>query len=212
MLFNCRIFRCGKKKDEFVNESSASNQTTTSENKAVQKLKLGETIIQTSNKPLGIQDLKPKSQFSLQGHKVAEPAAVVEKVVSQSVAEDAQDVELTQQRVLDAVKKIADNKNDNGNKQLYATLTSSKISLNNQTIIIELSNAAQKEMLTNLKQDLLDELRIILENRQTQLNITVSEHETETKAYKPHDKFKLLAEKNPALLELKKRFDLDIEY
>ena len=26
------------------------------------------------------------------------------------------------------------------------------------------------------------------------------------------DKFKLMAEKNPALLELKKRFDLDIEY
>ena len=26
------------------------------------------------------------------------------------------------------------------------------------------------------------------------------------------DKFKLMAEKNPALLEFKKRFDLDIEY
>ena len=34
----------------------------------------------------------------------------------------------------------------------------------------------------------------------------------EVKAYKPADKFKLMAEKNPALLEFKKRFDLDIEY
>ena len=75
-----------------------------------------------------------------------------------------------------------------------------------------LKNAAQMELLTNIKQDLLDELRVVLSNKQTQLSITESEHENEVKAYKPHDKFKLLSEKNPALLELKKRFDLDIEY
>jgi hypothetical protein len=45
-----------------------------------------------------------------------------------------------------------------------------------------------------------------------QLEIKVSEIVGEIKAYKPADKFKLMAEKNPALLELKKRFDLDIEY
>jgi len=122
------------------------------------------------------------------------------------------DIELTQERVLNAVKEFAEEKAKNGNKQLYATLTSSKISLLDKTILIELNNEVQKEMLILIKQDMLDAFRNLLSNKQTQLEIKVSEIIGEVKAYKPGDKFKLMAEKNPALLELKKRFDLDIEY
>ncbi len=122
------------------------------------------------------------------------------------------DVELTIQRVEDAVKQFAEEKSKAGSKQLYATLTSSKITLEGSTVLIILSNEVQREMLTDIKQDMLDDLRKILSNRQTQLDIKVSELTGEVKAYKPQDKFKLMAEKNPALLELKKRFDLDIEY
>lgn len=110
------------------------------------------------------------------------------------------------------VKHFADEKGKAGSKQLFATLISSKISLTNTTILIELNNEAQREMLTAIKQDMLDEFRLLLKNKQTQLEIRVSEVQGEVKAYKPSDKFKQMAEKNPALLELKKRFDLDIEY
>ncbi len=95
---------------------------------------------------------------------------------------------------------------------MYATLTSSKISLTDTTITIEINNEVQKELLSNIKQDLLDALRSLLSNRQTLLNIVVSEIAGEVKAYKPDDKFKMMAEKNPALLELKRRFDLNVEY
>ena len=95
---------------------------------------------------------------------------------------------------------------------MYATLTSSKITLVDKTVLIELNNEVQKEMLVNIKQDMLDELRKLANNKLMQLEITVSEIVGEIKAYKPADKFKLMAEKNPSLLELKKRFDLDIEY
>ena len=122
------------------------------------------------------------------------------------------DIELTTERALEAVKQFAEEKAKNGNKQLYATLTSSKIAFVDQTILIELNNEVQKEMLVNIKQDMLDELRKLVSNKQMQLEIKVSEIVGEIKAYKPADKFKLMAEKNPALLELKKRFDLDIEY
>ena len=122
------------------------------------------------------------------------------------------DVELTYERVADAVKQFAEEKNNTGFRQMYATLTSSKISLEANTILIELNNEVQREMLVNIKQDMLDEFRRLLSNRQAQLDIKVSEILGEVKAYKPADKFKLMAEKNPALLELKKRFDLDIEY
>lgn len=122
------------------------------------------------------------------------------------------DEELTEQRVQEALKQFAEEKGKSGSKQLYATLTSSKISLIDKTILIELNNEAQREMLTSIKQDMLDEFRVLLKNKQTQLEIKVSEIQGEVKAYKPSDKFKQMAEKNPALLELKKRFDLDIEY
>jgi DNA polymerase-3 subunit gamma/tau len=96
---------------------------------------------------------------------------------------------------------------------LYATLTSSKITFQLiKLLLIELNNEVQKEMLVNIKQDMLDELRKLVSNKQMQLEIKVSEIVGEIKAYKPADKFKLMAEKNPALLEFKKRFDLDIEY
>ena len=95
---------------------------------------------------------------------------------------------------------------------MYATLTSSKISLSETTISIEINNEVQKELLSNIKQEILDALRTLLSNKQTLLNIAVSETIGEVKAYKPDDKFKMMAEKNPALLELKKRFDLNPEH
>lgn len=167
-------------------------------------------VIQTSSKPVvGFSELRIKSQFMLQdngrhGQPVIETAAVVQ--------ENVPDVELSQERVNEAMKTFAEEKSKEGQKQLYATLTSSKIILENKTVVIMLSNEVQREMLTNIKQDMLDELRNLLTNKQTQLEIKVSELMGEVKAYKPQDKFKVLAEKNPALNELKKRFDLDIEY
>jgi DNA polymerase-3 subunit gamma/tau len=136
--------------------------------------------------------------------------AVEATVVNNEVSFD--DIDLTSQRALDAVRQFAEEKNKSGNKQLYATLTSSKISLVDNTILIELNNEVQREMLVVIKQDMLDALRNILSNKKTQIEITVSEIVGEVKAYKPADKFKLMAEKNVALLEFKKRFDLDIEY
>lgn len=167
-------------------------------------------VIQTSSKPVvGFSELRIKSQFMLQdngrqGQPVVETAAVVQDHVP--------DIELSQERVDEAMKTFAEAKSKDGQKQLYATLTSSQIILQNKTVVIMLSNEVQRTMLTDIKQDMLDELRRLLTNKQTQLEINVSELQGEVKAYKPQDKFKVLAEKNPALNELKKRFDLDIEY
>lgn len=167
-------------------------------------------VIQTSSKPVvGFSELRIKSQFMLQdngrnGQPVIETAVVVEENVA--------DIALSQERVDNAVKHYADEKAKEGLRQLYATLTSSKINLEGQTVVILLNNEVQRTMLTDIKQDMLDELRRLLTNKQTQLEIKVSEIMGEVKAYKPQDKFKQMADKNPALNELKKRFDLDIEY
>ncbi len=168
-------------------------------------------IIQTSSRPVvGFTELKIKSQFLLQD--TAKHAQTVVETIDVKEYANSVDVELSIERVANAVKQFAEEKSKMGNKQLYATLTSSNISLQQSTIVIMLNNEVQMQMLTSIKQDMLDELRNMLINKQAQLEIKVSELQGEVKAYKPQDKFKLMAEKNPSLLELKKRFDLDIEY
>ena len=143
---------------------------------------------------------------------------VQQSVTTTSVSENVTpliaevEIELTNEHALQGVKQFAELKLQSGNRQLYATLTSSKISFQFPTILIELNNEVQREMLIAIRQDMLDELRTILKNKQTQLEIKVLETVDSLKAYKPMDKFKLMSEKNPMLLELKKRFDLDIEY
>jgi hypothetical protein len=51
-----------------------------------------------------------------------------------------------------------------------------------------------------------------LQNTTLLVDIKISESMEQIKAYKPMDIFKAMSEKNPALLELKKRFDLEIDY
>ncbi len=201
-----------EKKNELNPESDNRLANKTLEQAVIPSKFSAQPVIQTSNKPLvGFTDLKIKSQFLLQNNVTAGQTIVIEADVVNDPQETI-DVELSPERALAAVKQYAEEKATTGNKQLYATLTSSKISFADKTILIELNNEVQKEMLVGIKQDMLDELRKLAKNRLLQLEIKVSEVVGEMKAYKPVDKFKLMAEKNPALLDLKKRFDLDIEY
>lgn len=103
-------------------------------------------------------------------------------------------------------------KQQQGARQLSTTLTTSELSFANNIISLKLNNETQREQLNALKQDFLDELRKTLQSNLVTLEITLSQAEAQTKAYKPSDIFKSMAEKNPALMELKKRFDLEIDY
>jgi len=75
-----------------------------------------------------------------------------------------------------------------------------------------INNETQKEQFISIKQNFADAIRPALQNNTVNIEIKISEIESKTKAYKPLDVFKAMSEKNPALLELKKRFDLEIDY
>ena len=75
-----------------------------------------------------------------------------------------------------------------------------------------INNETQKEQLQMIRQEFVDELRKQLQNSAITLEIQITQAAKQTKAYKPVDIFKAMAEKNPALMELKKRFDLEIDY
>jgi len=63
-----------------------------------------------------------------------------------------------------------------------------------------------------IRQNFIDEIRKALQNSSIGIEIRLSENEAQPKAYKPADIFKVMSEKNPVLLDMKKRFGLEIDY
>lgn len=170
--------------------------------------------VQTVSKPVvPFNDLKIKAQFSMTKPEQVQGQAIPNSAQQSQVATATHtDTPVTEALAKSAIQAYAQFKNENGARQIFATLSTAQVSLKELVIVVEIHNQVQFEMLQAIKQDMLDFLRKQLSNSLVNIDIKVAEIQTESKVYKPTDKFKLMAEKNPALLELKKRFDLEIEY
>jgi DNA polymerase-3 subunit gamma/tau len=80
-------------------------------------------------------------------------------------------------------------------------------------ICVSLDNKVQEEVLSEERSNILGYLKTELENDKITLKIDVRPvKEEEMKAYTPEDKFKKMANKNPNLLTLKEKFDLEINF
>ncbi|OZI08137.1 hypothetical protein BWI93_10780 [Siphonobacter sp. BAB-5385] len=84
--------------------------------------------------------------------------------------------------------------------------------LEGHVIQLGLDNPVQLELLSDLKTDLLTYLRQTLKNGQIQIHGFLVEHQTSRQPYTQAEKFNYLAEKNPALLELKNSLGLDFDW
>ena len=80
------------------------------------------------------------------------------------------------------------------------------------TIHLQLDNTIQGEILTEIKQELMDFLRKSLHNFSLQVTSEVVEREREYRPYTAQEKFEFLANKNPALRELREILNLDLIY
>ncbi|MBA3663202.1 MAG: DNA polymerase III subunit gamma/tau [Bacteroidetes bacterium] len=181
----------------------------------IQKISaLKEPEIKFAQKPtVSFDRLKIKSEFSLNEAKSGQNG----KTETSSVAEEKNDIvavnkDVEFDDVKAAIKTYAEQKQQQGARQLHATLTTSGLSYDESVITLTINNETQRELLQNMKQDFLDELRKLLHNNSITLQVEISRQESQSKAYKPADIFKSMVERNPALLELKKRFDLEIDY
>ena len=88
-----------------------------------------------------------------------------------------------------------------------------KFTLNGTTIHLEVDNEIQIDLLTTtLRTEVLNFLRKELQNSTIHLEVVVAEQENTTLIYTQADKFKFLAEKNPALNELRSVLGLDYDY
>ena len=205
-----------KKNDElevsFDKKSNAETTTTVSQTKVTA---LHETEIKLATKPsMSFEQLKIKSAFSLNETKNSQAIKLTETIItsSEEVISKETNKEVTIEDVKTVIASYALSKQQSGAKQLAVTLSTAQIILTNKTITLQINNESQKENLMAIKQEFLDELRKLLQNNLITLEVETTAAEAQGKAYKPVDIFKSMAEKNPALLELKKRFDLEIDY
>jgi DNA polymerase-3 subunit gamma/tau len=172
-------------------------------------------IVKTADKPVvPFSELKIKAQFSLKDVVKANMPSVNETLATENKEVVFENKAFTAEEMMKVIQAFALARNQAGNRQLFTTITTAKVELSDKnSIILHIQNEAQKEILTAVKQDFLDFVRKELSNNTVGLEIRIEAEQTSTaKAYKPADKFKMLAEKNPSLLELKKRLDLELDY
>lgn len=98
-------------------------------------------------------------------------------------------------------------------KQIAVMLRTELVLLENETnIIIEIENKAQIDGFEPIKQDFLDHVRKNLSNNDIKLSLREKKADGAKKVYSPAEKFESMLIKNPSLLELKKRLDMELDY
>jgi DNA polymerase-3 subunit gamma/tau len=201
-----------KKKDEPVIQLN-ENPVTKQNNPVITNSLNDAPVIKTASKPvIPFNQLKNTASFSLKD------ALNDKSLPNESSAPETKSTEVytnetvSVQQVKESVIKYAKTKEQN--KSIYVSLTEAPVGLTPANeIMITLLNHSQLEKFQELKQEMLDAIRRDLKNNIVVLKFDLKQEENSTlKAYKPIEKFKVMSEKNPALTELKKRFDLDIDY
>jgi len=101
-----------------------------------------------------------------------------------------------------------------GRITLFAAFTKRQPELKENSIIeFAIDSSAIEKDITDIKQDLLGFLRQRLNNGAITLQTSIAREATTSKTpYTPKEKFDYLAAKNPAMHELKKRMDLEIDF
>jgi DNA polymerase-3 subunit gamma/tau len=102
---------------------------------------------------------------------------------------------------------------EQGKKQIAVMLRPDVISLNNEIeIVIDIENRAQIDGFEPIKQDFLDHVRKALSNQNITMRMQEKVGDPTKRAYSPSEKFETMLQKNPALLNLKNRLGMELDY
>ncbi len=108
-----------------------------------------------------------------------------------------------------AFAKLRQQENDSATEQM---VLNRPLTLRSTVVSITLDNTLQVDYLTEMKPALLGYLRSNLQNSQIQLEHIVTQQETKKMIYSAQDKYNFMADKNPALHELRKVLNLEVDY
>jgi DNA polymerase-3 subunit gamma/tau len=101
----------------------------------------------------------------------------------------------------------------NESPHLCSTLKNSRPSLQpDWNISFTIDNKVLEDELNMRKTEMMEYLRVRLNNFKIQLQTSIAEIQKNLKPYTDHEKFDMMAKKNPALLTLREEMDLEIEY
>lgn len=110
-------------------------------------------------------------------------------------------------------KSYLKNLKKEGENNLYQTIKTSETVLNaDYSFTITVSNEIQNREINSAKTNILNYLKSNLGNYSISLNVKVEHEINKVTNLTPHEQFLKMAEKNPALLTLKKKFDLDVDF
>lgn len=113
------------------------------------------------------------------------------------------------QAVWQAFVKIREAQNDSETERMALNRA---FDLDGMTIRLALDNKLQEAALNDIKVELMGYVRQQLQNRSVQLEHSVVIADVKKLIYSPQDKFNFLANKNPALHDLRKALNLDVDY
>jgi DNA polymerase III subunit gamma/tau len=144
------------------------------------------------------------------GKPIVQAETVQASVVQEPVSQD--DKPFTVKELQLAWDKLIKDLENRKKFSEYVILNRS-FTLDGTTIHIEVDNEIQVDLLTiSLRTEVLSFLRKELQNSTIHLEVVVSKEEAKTMIYTQADKFKFMAEKNPAMNDLKNILGLDYDY
>ncbi len=213
MLLNLARLNAGieseKKKPDLNTESVTNNSSVTS----VEKTNSDSTV-KTAVKPLlGLKEIKTAA-FSLKATLSELPQPGQAEVLQENTDTIEYTDTLPNSEEVRKVMLAFVQRNASEAKSLHVSIESCGIQvLPTHQILVTLLNHSLLEKFRDIKQEMLSVLKKELKNKLLSIDFEVKEEENNSaKLYKPIDKYKHLISLNPALQELKKRLDLEIDY
>lgn len=125
----------------------------------------------------------------------------------------AQEIPLTQELLDRAIFSIQDVFRT-ANRNLELTLLDQEIKVQNGEITLQVSGSIQEDIAQKMKPELMGLVRKFTGATSFSISIVQQEEAVDEKGklYTSTDKLKFLREKHPALMELQRKFDLDVDF
>jgi hypothetical protein len=150
--------------------------------------------------------VEQKAQTELAKEEVAEVPEV-------EIQERKSGVELTQELLdgcLFELKKFF----KSANKNMELAILDQQIKVQNRVVIVEVMGSVQEEIANKIRPDLMRMIRKLTQADQFSIQIEVKEEMESgpSKLYTNSEKFNFLKQKHPALMELQRKFGLEVDF
>ncbi|PLK45006.1 DNA polymerase III subunit gamma/tau [Emticicia sp. TH156] len=119
-----------------------------------------------------------------------------------------QNKEFTAEQLRQELHRFADSQD----KSTLEVMLKRDFDLQGTMLKLRLDNQVQMDLLTGIKQDLAEYLRKQLQNYTIQISAEIVESQIERRPYTAQEKFEFLANKNPALWELKDKLGMELVF